>query len=125
MFNLNDFHGTQGAEYPKNRYEMFETFSSLSIPILEFLTGKPWGAIALAYVHGMHPSCIRVTTGIMTLDAWRDRVTVLIDEHGIIEKITQQIEVGLPEGVMHGSALREALQHGLDSEQVKRHRPET
>ena len=89
------------------------------IEVLEFLKGKPYDAVALAYIHSLRPSYIRVTKGMTTLDARTWRVTVYINEDNTIRSIKQEVEVALPDGVAHGQALGVALKYGLDSEQVK------
>lgn len=100
-----------------DRENSFDARSSIDIAVLDVLTGKPWDDIALAYVHALRPSSIRVTKGEMTLDCNRWRVTVVIDDDNIIKEITQEVEVGLPDGIEHGEHLRIALHHGIDSEQ--------
>ena len=78
----------------------------VSAEMLHFLKGRPWDEIALAYVHGLRPSFIRVTRGEWAMDARTWRVSVLVDEHNIIQRITQEIQVRLPDGVEHGHHLR-------------------
>lgn len=109
-----DYYSTHMVEYtpPSNR-------GSLSVEVLDFLKGKPWDDVALAYVHSLRPTSIRVTTGTVKLDARTWRVTVIVDDKDIIESITQEVEVGLPEGVAHGEALDAALEYGINSPQVK------
>ena len=89
------------------------------IKVLDFLDGKKWGQVALAYVSALNPSAIRVTTGMMTLDSRTGRVTVVVDENDIIKGIEMECKVSLPEGIAHGEALSMALEYGIDSEQVK------
>ena len=89
------------------------------VPVLEFLKGRKWDKIALAYVHSLRPSGIRVITNWMTADAYSWRVTVVVDSDDIIQKISQEVEVGLPDGVNHGHGLSVALEHGIDSEELK------
>lgn len=93
------------------------------IPVLEILKGYPWDDVALAYVHGINPTHIRVVKageGVQ-MDAQTGRVTVYTGEEGEIRRIEQEIRVGLPEGVENGQALQHALAYGLDSEQVRWH----
>jgi len=111
-----NFYSKHLVDYDKN--EVFPYRGYTSIRILEFLDGKRWDDIALAYVHAVRPSCIRVTTGTITLDAHTWRVTVVVDDNNIIEKITQEVEVGLPERTTCGESLRVALKYGIDSPQV-------
>lgn len=100
-------------------YEKPQSRGFQSIEVLSFLKGKKWDEIALAYVNAVRPSCIRVTTGMCTLDGRTWRVTVIVDENDIIKKITQEVEVGLPEGISHGEHLSYALQFGIDSPEEK------
>ena len=88
-------------------------------PVLEFLKGRKWDKIALGYVHSLRPSGIRVIMNWMTADAHSWRVTVVVDSDDIIQKISQEVEVGLPDGVKHGHGLSVALEHGIDSEELK------
>jgi len=114
--HANDFYTHHIQHYEK---DAFAAHSYLAIKVLEFLKDKPWDDVALAFVHGLRPSGIRVTKGECTCDSRTWRVTVFIDENNIIEKIEQEVEVGLPEGVKHGNALWTALEYGIDSPQCK------
>ena len=105
-------------------YETPECLGSLCLEVLPFLKGKKWDEVALGYVHSLRPSCIRVTDGFYTDDAVNWRVTVHLSA-GRIRSIEQEVEVGLPEGVVHGDALRCALKYGLKSKQVKWHQDAT
>lgn len=99
----------------------FDSHSWTSVDVLPFLIGKPWDNVALAFVHGLRPSSIRVTQDSVTLDSRVWRVTVYVDSNNIIEKIRQEVEVGLPDGVEHAGALRDALKYGINSPQCKWH----
>lgn len=103
------------------KFEKFDCTSSVLIDVLEFLRGRQWDDLVLAYVHALRPSSIRVTTGKIKCDARSWRVTIIIDDNNVIENITQEVEVGLPDGVAHGEALKHALEYGIDSPQVKWH----
>lgn len=85
---------------------------------LRFLTGRPWDDVALAWVHSLRPSRIRVLRWEdgQQLDSVGWRVTVTLDEHDRIMGISQEAEVGLFEGCAHGRALQVATAHGVDSE---------
>lgn len=96
------------------RYEPGKRLGFTVLPILEFLKGKPWDEVALACVSAFHPSAIRVTRGECTLDAYEQRVTVYLDEDDKIESIEQEVTVSLPDGIIHGHALRIAMDHGID-----------
>lgn len=110
--------------YYTHHMEAFKKFNSrgyTSIDVLLFLIGKQWDDVALAYVHALRPSSIRVTTGMETLDSSTWRVTVVVDDNDLIKSIQQEVEVGLPENVAHGAALKMALEYGIDSEQCQWH----
>lgn len=87
------------------RYIQPSHLSYLSLPVLTFLVGQPWDEFALAVVHGMKPTCIRVTDGEETTDAITGRITVNVDVHNKIIEISRECEVGLPEGVKNGHEL--------------------
>jgi len=106
--------------YHMVKYNAPDRIGFMYVNVLEFLKGKKWDNIALSYVHSLRPSSIRVTTGCQTCDAWTWRVTVIVDKDDIIQEISQEVEVGLPDGVVHGQALQTALKHGIDSEQCRR-----
>ena len=74
--------------------------------VLRFLQGRPWDEIALAWVHALRPSMIRVVRGEETLDAVCWRVSVYLGAGGLIQSVRQEVEVGLPEGVEDGHDLR-------------------
>lgn len=91
----------------------FKHTSTSSLDILPILIGKKWNDIALGIVHAVRPSSIRVIQGgSYTLDSRSWRVTVFIDENDIIEKISQECVVGLPDGIEHGRHLRLSLLAG-------------
>ena len=112
-----DFYSHHLVDYERDC--AFAARSALTIRVLGVLEGKPWDDLALAFVHGLRPSAIRVTKGEVTLDSWQGRVTVVVDDNNIIESIEQEVEVGLPEGVAHGQALRVALKYGINSPQCQ------
>ncbi len=110
------------AEYYDTHMVSFEKFNCTgwkTIEVLGFLNGKPWDDLALGYVHALRPSSVRVTKGMIKLDACVWRVTVYISEDNIIRKIKQEVEVGLPENVAHGEAMGMALKYGIDSPQCQ------
>lgn len=96
-----DFYDRQGKRYPTDQWPRSYT----SIKALEFLVGRAWDDIALAYVHALRPSMIRVVRAEETTDAQPWRVTVYVDEKDIITGIRQEVEVWLPQGVEDGHAL--------------------
>jgi hypothetical protein len=77
---------------------------------LPFLHGRKWDDIALAYVHALRPSHLRVVQGGAQCDAQTWRVTVWLKDDGeTIASIDQEVAVGLPSGIEHGHALECAL----------------
>lgn len=86
-------------------YSEPEAIGFLDLEVLPFLKGRKWDHISLAFVHSLRPSSIRVTTGLIKCDARTWRVTVMVDENNIIEEITQEVEVGLPNDIPHGDSL--------------------
>lgn len=112
---MKDYHTTHMVLYKPET----EIFGHLSVEVLPCLKGKKWDEVALAYVHTLRPTSIRVTTGEVKADARDWRVTVIVDEQDIIQEVTQEVEVWLPEKVAHGAALDAALEYGIDSEQCQ------
>lgn len=96
-----DFYSTLGVTYDNT-----QTCGYLSIPVLSFLKGLKWGKEALAYVHGLRPSQIRVTQGECKANATLWRVTVFVDKEDIILGIEQEIEVT---GIGSGNDTEQAL----------------
>lgn len=85
-----------------------------SIKALEFLNGRQWDDIALAYVHALRPYAIRVVKGEETCDSLPNRVTVYVDEKNAITGIRQEVEVWLPPGVENGHDLGQRINHADD-----------
>ena len=112
---MKDYIGPLGEGYvPENGHIGFQC-----IPVLEFLKGRKWDEVALAYIHALRPSTIRVSKNELKSNAQPWRVTVMLDADGFIEHIEQEVDVWLPDGVEHGQALKCALKYGIDSEQCK------
>lgn len=80
-----------------------------SIEVLHFLKGRQWDEMALGFVHSLRPSYIRVTEDCIKCDARLWRVTVYVSNDGVIRKITQEVELGLPDGVSDGDNMMRAL----------------
>lgn len=95
---MKDYHSTHAVAY-----ERPTRFGFTDIDVLPFLVGRPWDVHALAFVHALRPSYIRVTTGEETCDSRTWRVTVTVDENDIIQKIRQEVEVGLPDDWRYGA----------------------
>lgn len=117
---MKDYVNKQGKEYKPES----ECFGWASIKVLNFLVGRPWDAVALAFVHALRPSYVRVIECAETLDSMTWRVTVRLNENKTIREIEQEVEVWLPDGVVHGHALEHALRFGIDSDQCKWHQNE-
>ena len=94
-------------------YEEPSEYSYLCLDVLPFLKGMLWDDLALAYVHSLRPSSIRVTDGCIKCDSRVWRVTVFVDENNIITNIEQEVKVGLLNGI-HPSG------HALELEFRKR-----
>jgi hypothetical protein len=99
--------------------------SYVSIIVLDFLNGKPFDDIAKAYISGLNPTSVRIIYDSEHLDARTGRVTVYLDDNDIIEKISQEITVHLPESVRHGGHLGICLRYGMNSPQAEWYRDDT
>lgn len=67
---------------------------STDIEVLPRLKGKPFDNLALAWLHALRPSSIRVSHGTICCDSQRWRVTVWLDDKELITKVTQEVEIG-------------------------------
>ncbi len=80
-------------------FEPFNRRGYCSIPVLEFLKGREWNDVALAYVHALRPTRIRVIEdGRTQMNSENWRVTIYLAEDKTIKSLFQEVEVGLPEG---------------------------
>jgi hypothetical protein len=84
----------------------------ISIPVLPELIGRPYNALARGLLVAVRPSRVDVSTdGVVLTNSCPWRVTVVTDgPGGPITSVTQEVEVGLPDGVSHGYGFRAALQ---------------
>lgn len=98
--------GRQGAPYQQP-----EAICWGDIKVLEFLKGRPWDDLALGFVHALRPSHIRVVdhNRCIQCDAQTWRVTVYLDEAGLIDDIEQEVELGATDKCRNGCAMEEAL----------------
>ena len=80
----------------------FNALSYATMPVLEFLWGKPFDDAARAWITGLRPSKIRVSTGAVKCDGIPWRVTVMLAQDGTVDEITQEIKVLIPESVENG-----------------------
>ena len=121
QLNPEDYKGQPIGICQGQPFQSWPRMGFLSLDVLPFLVGRKWDTVSLAYVHSLRPSSLRVVTDGIQLDARPWRVTVWIDENDFIKKIQQEVKVGLPDECNSGSALKDALKYGIDSEQVKWH----
>jgi len=84
--------------YNGSRYEPPYITGHTDIKVLEFLNGLPFNNLTLAYIHGLHPSTIRVSHGCVCCDAMSNRVTIYLTEDDKIDYISQEIVVGYATG---------------------------
>lgn len=91
-------------------FQPWGNYGHTSIEVLQFLYGKPWDDVALGFAHAVRPTRIRVIEdGCTQLDSQTWRLTVYLDENKLIKRISQEVQVGLPEGCEHGAALNRRL----------------
>lgn len=77
----------------------------ISIPMLEFLWGRPWNNVAVNYVMALRPSSVRATSGCVTADASSWRVTVYLEkDERTIRRIEQEV-VACGAGCRYGADL--------------------
>ena len=105
----NDFYCMDGRSYLEGNQQAAVRGYTV-IRVLEFLNGRRWDDIALAYVHALRPSSIRVSAGIITCDCRAWRVTVMIDDNKIIDYIEQEVDVALPERISDVQHLRKEVE---------------
>jgi len=75
----------------------------ISIDVLPELNGRQFDDYAIGLIHALRPSCIRVSSnGCIKTDSMVWRVTVYTTPNKIIEKVEQEVVVGLPEGCENG-----------------------
>lgn len=82
--------------------------SYLTLPVLEFLKGRAIDETIIACVHSLRPSEIRITDDGILLDHRAWRVTIFakkIAQIFFVEKIQQEVEVALPDGIENGAHL--------------------
>lgn len=97
-----------------------------TIPVLEFLWGMPLCNAVMAYVCGLRPSKVRITSGECTTDACPQRVTIFVKpkndqvaklggalDQFLVESIDQEINVGYSCGA-DVDMIRRAIQEGRE-----------
>lgn len=93
----------QGREFIPFRFR-----STVTLEPLPWLHGRKWDELALAYLHSLRPSWVRVIPAGQRphQDPHLWRVTVFLDNDGAsIRAIEQEVDVGLPDGIDNGDEL--------------------
>ncbi len=112
---------TQGKPFQEPEAHGYTT-----IPVLEFLWGMSLCNAVMAYVGGLRPSKVRITTGECTTDACPQRVTIFVKpknesvaklggalDQYLVERIDQEINVGYSCGA-DVDMIRRAIQEGRE-----------
>jgi hypothetical protein len=107
-----DYYGAGGSVYEPQSSCLAWT----SIEVLPSLVGHQWDEIALAYVHALRPSIIRVIRDGEGehCDSRTWRVTVYVDANNTITEIRQEVELA-PHLPMCGEHVAVALKYGMGS----------
>lgn len=79
----------------------------LTLPVLQWAWGWPLDDLTWNLVDSLRPSSVRVSTGFIATDARPWRVTIYV-RGDRVERIEQEVVVGLRGGLPHGHALSEA-----------------
>jgi|1185.fasta_scaffold509259_2 hypothetical protein len=66
------------------------------IEIVPQLVGRVWDDLALGILHAFNPTSIRVTRGVLKMDGRIGRITVFVTDTGTIERVEQEVEIGIP-----------------------------
>lgn len=100
---------------PNNQdFKPYDCTGFLVLDVLPILIGKKWNDYALGIIHAVRPSYIRVASisEPVKCDYRPWRITVHVNDDDIITSVKQECTVGLPDGIEHGSHLRESLTSG-------------
>jgi len=81
-------------------------YSYTTVKVLPELLGKKWDEVSLAFVLSLEPTAIRVSTGMVTLDSCVGRMTVIVNDDDVIQRIDKEVRIPLPEGVKNAYDLR-------------------
>jgi hypothetical protein len=89
----------------------FSEISHLIIEPLRQLHGRAFSQAALGVIQGLRPSRLRVIRPGQGahLDACAWRVTVHLRDGSVIDRIEQEVIVGLPEGIENGDELERVV----------------
>lgn len=87
-----------------------------SLEIAEQLKGKPMDELAFYILSGFRPSYIRVIPhdGSEHMDGRCWRISVYLDEEGLIKRVTQEMEFRVGDEIGCGSGLLANLAYGKD-----------
>ena len=109
---MKDYHSTHMVAYEQPSHRCYT-----SVEVLPFLKGMKWDERALAFVHSVRPTSIRVTTGEEKTDARCWRVTVFVDDADVIQEIRQEVEVGMAPGWRYGQDASKWMREGTSKKE--------
>jgi hypothetical protein len=119
--NHKDFYHRNGVK-AQSPEELFDEYSWTDIEPLKELHGRKWDDFALAYVHSLRPTTIRVILHGATLNSIPGRVTVwLEDDNETIHNIEQEITIPIPPGFEDGHDMMVFLETGEHSDGATSH----
>jgi len=99
--------------YNGKKYESFAPYGGTVIPVLDFLEGLPFNNLVMAYVRGLKPSSVRVSTdGSIFTDNRTGRVTIYLKDNKV-DRIEQEVHVSYACGAVVDRTLK-ALQEGRE-----------
>ena len=93
---------------------LVKSVGCINIEVRHFLKGRVWNNLALAWVHSLRPSTIRAG-GEQTTDSRLHRVSVELDDKGVILRIIQEVEVAH----CTGSDLRRLTNHQVEGGELE------
>jgi hypothetical protein len=101
---LEPYFDRQGA-----RYEQPSRTGYVAMPVLQFLDGKKLSPELFGWIESLRPPLVRIVRfgHAVTCDAWHWRVTIYLrEDNTTIDRIEQEVIVGLHGDVEHGADLR-------------------
>lgn len=69
------------------------------VQVLPEIVDLPWCHVTMLYVLSLDPVAVRVSTGMVTADAVRGRITVYINGENIITGVEMERNVSVPAGM--------------------------
>ena len=96
----------------EEKYQPSARCSWTIVDVLPHLIGHPWDEITHAYLRALRPSLIRVIgpDGSMKTNSVPWRVTIYLSSSNQVERLMQEVEVDLPDGVRHGADLERLVE---------------